>query len=99
PVVARDVGGVGLYGWGFSAFMLGPVVGVVAAGRGADRRGPIVPYLVGLVLFGAGLTVAGLAPSMPVLIVGRALQGLGAGAIPAVAYAAIGRSPPERLRA
>ena len=99
PVVARDLGGLSLYGWVFSAFMLGTVVGVVAAGREADRRGPIVPYLVGLVLFGAGLTVAGLAPSMPVLIVGRALQGLGAGAIPAVAYVAIGRSLPERLRA
>jgi MFS family permease len=99
PVVARDLGGLRLYGWVFSAFMLGTVVGIVAAGRQADQRGPVVPYLGGLVLFMAGLTVSGLAPSMPVLIVGRALQGLGAGAIPAVAYVAIGRSLPEHLRA
>ena len=36
---------------------------------------------------------------MPILVVGRALQGLGAGAIPAVGYVAIGRALPERLRA
>jgi MFS family permease len=49
-------------------------------------------------LFASGLVVAGLAPSMAVLVVGRVLQGLGAGAVPAVAYVAIGRSLPETLR-
>src|SRR6266571_3470937 len=99
PLVARDLHGLSLYGFVFSAFMLGTVVGIVAAGRAADRRGPAIPYVTGIVVFGAGLTVAGLAPSMPVLVAGRVLQGLGAGAVPAVAYAAIGRSLPERLRA
>jgi MFS family permease len=98
PVVARDLGGLDLYGWVFSAFMLGSVVGIVVAGREADRRGPALPYLAGLVLFAAGLLVAGLAPSMPVLVAGRALQGVGAGAVPAIAYVAIGRSLPDRLR-
>src|SRR5438552_7637013 len=45
PVVARDLGGLRLYGWVFSAFMLGSVVGIVAAGREADRRGPAVPFV------------------------------------------------------
>jgi len=98
PVVAHDLGGLDLYGWVFSAFMLGSVVGIVVAGREADRRGPALPYIAGVLLFAAGLTVAGLAPSMPVLVAGRALQGLGAGAVPAVAYVAIGRSLPDRLR-
>src|SRR5438034_11455620 len=82
PVVARDLGGLRLYGWVFSAFMLGSVVGIVAAGREADRRGPAVPFVAGVVLFGAGLAVAGLAPSMGVLVTGRVLQGPGAGAVP-----------------
>jgi len=99
PVVARDLGGLRLYGWVFSAFMLGSVVGIVAAGREADRRGPAVPFVAGVVLFGSGLAVAGLAPSMGVLVAGRVLQGLGAGAVPSVAYAAIGRCLPETLRA
>jgi MFS family permease len=99
PVVARDLGGLRLYGWVFSGFMLGSVVGIVAAGREADRRGPAAPFVAGVVLFGSGLAVAGLAPSMGVLVAGRVLQGLGAGAVPAVAYASIGRSLTGRLRA
>jgi MFS family permease len=98
PVVARDLGGLSLYGWVFSTFMLGSLIGIVVAGRDADRHGPARPYLAGLVLFAAGLVVAGLAPTMAVLVVGRGLQGVGAGAVPAVAYVAIGRSLPETLR-
>src|SRR5262249_4438966 len=56
-------------------------------------------FVAGLVLFGSGLAVAGLAPAMGVLVAGRVLQGLGAGAVPSVAYAAIGRSLPGPLRA
>ena len=99
PLVARDLNGLSLYGFVFSAFLLGTMVGIVAAGRAADRRGPATPYVAGIAVFSIGLTIAGLAPSMPVLIAGRALQGLGAGAIPAVAYVAIGRSLPDHLRA
>ncbi len=99
PQVARSLGGLHLYGWVFSAFLLGSMVGIVAAGREADRAGPARPYVAGVVLFGAGLVVAGLAPTMAVLVVGRTLQGLGAGAVPAVAYVTIGRSFPEQLRA
>src|SRR5580692_5060751 len=99
PVVARDLGGLGLYGWVFSGFMLGSVIGIVAAGREADRRGPAVPFVAGVALFGSGLALAGLAPSMGVLVAGRVLQGLGAGAAPSVAYAVIGRTLPGPLRA
>jgi MFS family permease len=99
PVVARDLGGLRLYGWVFSGFMLGSVIGIVVAGREADRRGPAIPFVAGLVLFGSGLAVAGLAPSMGVLVAGRVLQGIGAGAVPSVAYASIGRSLPRPLQA
>ena len=98
PQVARQLGGLSLYGWVFSAFMLGSLVGTVAAGRDADRVGPARAYLGGLGLFAAGLAVAGAAPSMAVLVVGRCLQGVGAGAVPAIAYVVIGRSLPERVR-
>ncbi|HEY6297104.1 MAG TPA: MFS transporter [Streptosporangiaceae bacterium] len=98
PVVARDLGGLSLYGWVFSAFMLASVVGIVAAGREADRRGPAVPFVAGVILFSCGLAVAGLAPSMGVLVAGRVLQGLGAGAVSPVAYTSIGRSLEGPLR-
>src|SRR5260221_13202789 len=78
---------------------MGRGAGRGGGGRAADRRGPAAPYLAGIAVFSIGLTIAGLAPSMPILIAGRALQGLGAGAVPAVAYVAIGRSLPDYLRA
>ncbi len=99
PLVARDLNGLALYGWVFSTFQLASLVGIVVAGRDADRHGPARPYVAGLVLFSAGLLVAGLAPFMWVLVAGRCLQGLGAGAVPAVAYVAIGRSLRETQRA
>jgi len=92
PVVSRDLGDLGLYGWVFSAFFLGTLVGIVFAGRSADRVGPARPFAIGLVLFGAGLLAGGCAPTMAALVAARAVQGLGAGAIPAVGYVAIGRA-------
>lgn len=98
PRVSRDLRGIGLYGWVFSAFLLTSLLGIVLAGRLADRHGPARPFLLGLLLFSAGLVLGGLAPSMPVLVLGRAVQGLGAGAIPTVVYVVIGRAYPPALQ-
>jgi len=98
PVVARDLGGLELYGLVFSAFFIGSMLGVVVVAGLIDRIGVVRPFVLGLVLFGIGLTIGGLAPSMPVLIAARFVQGLGGGVIPPVAYVAIGRTLPERLR-
>ena len=79
----------------FSGFFLGTLLGIVIAGRLADqRRHSPALRASGLVLFTVGLVVGGLAPSMGVLVAGRVLQGVGAGAIPAVAYTCVGRAYP-----
>jgi MFS family permease len=98
PVVSDDLGGLGLYGWVFSGFFLGSLLGIVLAGRAADRRGTRLPFAVGLALFAAGLIVGGAAQSMPMLVAGRVAQGMGAGVIPAVAYTSVGRAYPASLR-
>jgi len=98
PVVERDLGDLWLYGWVFSAYLLAALVGTVVAGRAADRRGPAVPFAIGCALFAGGLVAGGLAPTMPTLVLARVMQGLGAGVVPAVAYAAIGRSYPAAVR-
>jgi MFS family permease len=98
PIVAHDLHGDELYGLVFSAFMVGSLLGIVIAGELIDRRGVVFPFLLGLGLFATGLLVAGLAPSMEVLIGARFVQGIGGGAIPPIAYVAIGRTLPERLR-
>jgi MFS family permease len=98
PIVADELGGLELYGWVFTSFMLASLIGIVVAGALIDRRGLGLPFAAGLLLFAIGLLIGGLAPSMPVLIVARFIQGLGAGTMPPIAYVAIGRSLPERLR-
>ena len=98
PIVARELGGLELYGWVFSAFFLGSLIGIVVVGGAIDRGGLAVPYATGLGLFAIGLLAGGLAPSMPVLVGARFVQGLGAGAIQPIAYVAIGRTLPESLR-
>lgn len=98
PLVALDLGDLALYGWVFSAFFLASIVGIIVAGGLVDRGGLVRPMVAALGLFSVGLIVGGLAPSMPVLVGGRILQGLGAGAIPPIAYVIIGRAFPDELR-
>jgi MFS family permease len=98
PATVDDLGGLGLYGWIFGAFMLANLVGIVVAGSEVDRLGPARPFAVGIALFVAGLLLGGFAPSMAVLIVARAIQGFGTGILGSVAYAVIGRAYPESCR-
>ena len=98
PVVGRELGDLRLYGWVFSAFLLASLIGIVVAGTLADRVPLWRPMLAGLVLFALGLVIGGTAPDMVVLVAGRAVQGLGAGVVPAVAYVAISRCYPEESR-
>ncbi len=92
PEIEADLGGLAWYGWVTTAFFLGTLIGIVFAGDQADRHGAARPYVFGLVLFAVGLVVGGLAPSMPVLVAGRFVQGFGAGVVPAIGYIAIGRA-------
>ena len=98
PIVANELGDQALYGWVFTAFFLGSLIGIAVVGGALDRGGLGRPFAIGLGLFAVGLLIGGLAPSMAVLVVARFIQGLGAGAIPPIAYVAIGRSLPEHLR-
>ena len=96
PAVARDLGGLEHYGWAFSAFMLASLLGTVAAGQDTDRAGPVRAYLACVATFAAGCVVAAVAQRWDVLLAGRALEGLGAGALVVVTYASASRAyPPE----
>ena len=97
PAMVGDLGGLDLYGWAFSAFWLTNIIGITLAGSDADRRGPGRALAVGVILFGAGLAVSGVANEMSVVIAGRAIQGFGSGAIGSVVYAAIARAYPASV--
>ncbi len=90
PAVADELGRTG-YGVAISSFAVASVLGVLLGGPAADRLGPARPYLTAVAAFAAGLVIAGSAQSMAQFIAGRAVQGLGAGAMTPVLYAAIGR--------
>ena len=98
PVVAKELGGLELYGLVFTAFLVASLLSIVVSGTLIDRRGVVLPFLLGIGLFAVGLLIAGAAVSMEMLIVGRFIQGLGGGALPPVSFVAIGRTLPERLR-
>jgi MFS family permease len=99
PAASKELGGLGLYGWVFSAFMLSTVASIAVSGRAIDERGLYPVLAVGSALFCVGLGIGATAPSMLVLVGGRIVQGLGAGAISSVANVSIGRAYPPQLRA
>ncbi|MGP3956123.1 MFS transporter [Nonomuraea sp. 3N208] len=97
PVVAKELGGLELYGLAFSGAMAASVVGTVLGGRWADVGGPQAPLWTGAAGFAAGLVVAGLAPTMEVLIAGRFLQGFGGALVSVALYVVVARVYPESL--
>jgi MFS family permease len=98
PAAASDLGGLEWYGWAFSAFMLASLVGAIGSADVADQHSPGLAARIGIGLFAVGLVVAGVAPNWPLMLIGRALQGFGAGSLGTLAYLAIARGYPEALR-
>lgn len=98
PAIAAALDGLDRYALAFGATLATSVVGMVAAGADCDRRGPGRAMAAGLVLFGAGLLLAGGAAQMATLIAGRVLQGLGSGALGVALYVTVGRLYPAALR-
>ncbi len=89
PAIAEEFNGQHFYGAGFYSYLLASLVSLILAGAYTDQRGPQKPFLVGILVFIVGLMVAAQANSMPMLILGRALQGFGGGAIQSVVFASV----------
>src|SRR5947199_2311600 len=90
PSIVGKLGGMSLYSWVFSAYLLTSTTTVPIYGRLADLFGRKPLFLTGSSLFLLGSMACGLAPSMRALILCRALQGLGAGSILTVTSTIIG---------
>ena len=91
PTISDNLQGDGLYGATLSAYMLATMVGLVASGTAADRRGPRSPFIVCVSLFMCGLVISALAPTMAVVLVGRVVQGVGGGGLAPISFAVISR--------
>jgi len=81
PTVIASLGGIEIYSWTFSAFLLASTVTMPLWGRLADQLGRRGVYLAGLGIFLVGSALSGLSQSMAQLITFRAIQGLGAGSL------------------
>ena len=97
PVVSADLDGAALYAIAFSGTLATGVIGMVAVGAWSDRSGPVWPLTASVVLFVGGLIVAGLAPTMEVLVIGRLIQGLGTGGQTVALYVVVARVYPPAI--
>ncbi|WP_430330959.1 MDR family MFS transporter [Rhodococcus sp. ACT016] len=79
--IVGDLGGFTQFPWLFSIYLLAQAVSVPIYGKLADTFGRKPIMMLGIALFAVGSLLCGIAWSMPALIVFRAVQGLGAGAV------------------
>ncbi|WP_213023860.1 MFS transporter [Brevibacillus reuszeri] len=98
PGLSRELQGENLYGWIFSVYLLAQLIGTVITGQLVDKKGPAQPFITMIVLFALGIVVAAIAPNMPILLLGRMMQGFGAGALVNCVYTMITLRYPDSLR-
>lgn len=97
PIVADDLDGASLYAVAFAGTLATSVIGMVAVGAWSDRSGPVWPLTTAVALFLMGLVMAGLAPTMELLVAGRLIQGLGTGGQTVALYVVVARIYPSAL--
>ena len=100
PTVIANLGGTDMYTWVFAAYMLTFTTSVPIFGKLADLYGQKVLLVASIFIFVAGSALCGGAQNMVQLIVFRGIQGIGGGAIIALAFATLGHlyNPKERPR-
>ncbi|MEO8955647.1 MAG: MDR family MFS transporter [Ktedonobacteraceae bacterium] len=90
PTIVGKLGGITLYSWVFSAYLLTSTTTVPIYGKLADLYGRKPIFLFGTALFLLGSIASGAAQTMVQLIIFRAIQGLGAGAVLPIVLTIIG---------
>jgi EmrB/QacA subfamily drug resistance transporter len=97
PTIVARLGGLELYSWVFSIYMLTSALTTPVFGKLSDLFSRRTLMLVGIGIFVLGSTLCGAAQSMKLMVLFRAIQGLGGGAIYALAFIIIGvLFPPEK---
>jgi len=97
PTVVASLGGLSLFSWIFSIYLLTATVALPIFGRLSDLFGRRTMFLAAVWIFTGASALCGLATSMVALIAARALQGIGAGGIFGLSQAVFGELfPPHR---
>jgi EmrB/QacA subfamily drug resistance transporter len=98
PTVVASLGGLSLFSWVFSIYLLTSTAALPIFGRLSDLFGRRNMFVVAVWIFTGASALCGLATSMIFLIAARALQGIGAGGSFALAQAVFGEIFPLRER-
>lgn len=99
PTIVARLGGLELYSWVFSIYMLTSALATPVFGKLADLFSRRNLMLVGIAIFVVGSTLCGAAQSMEMMVLFRAIQGIGGGAIYALAFIVVGVLYPAEKRA
>jgi MFS family permease len=89
PAIVEEIGGVAYVSWMISLYQVGAIIAGAAAAMAAQGLGIKRLMVVAALLYGVGCAIAAFAPSMPVLLAGRFVQGLGGGVLLSLCYLAI----------
>ncbi|MFC7891371.1 MDR family MFS transporter [Streptomyces sp. NPDC057381] len=98
PTIVSDLGGGEHMSWVVTSYLLAETVATVLVGKFGDMFGRKVVFQVSAVVFITGSFLCGLATSMPLLIIWRAMQGVGAGGLMVTSMALIADVIPLRER-
>ncbi|WP_349358764.1 MFS transporter [Stappia sp.] len=99
PAIVAEIGGGAMVAWSVALYEIGSIVAGATGGFLALRYGLRLPMTLAGALFALGCLVSALAPTMPVLLAGRLLQGLGGGGLVALSFVAVSLLFPPRLMA
>jgi EmrB/QacA subfamily drug resistance transporter len=99
PKAVASLGGVDIYSWVFNAYLLAATISGPLWGRISDLKGSRRIFVVGIVLFLVGSALAGASASMVELVVFRAIQGAGAGALLTLGFIIVAQAFPLEERA
>ncbi|MFD4603774.1 MDR family MFS transporter [Streptomyces sp. NPDC058464] len=99
PTIVGELHGVNHMAWVTTAYILAATIAMPIYGRLGDLLGRKNLYIGGIVVFLAGSVIAGSAQDMTMLIVGRAIQGLGGGGLMITSQAIVADLVPPRQRA
>jgi EmrB/QacA subfamily drug resistance transporter len=99
PTIVAQLGGLELYSWVFSVYMLASALTTPVFGKLADLFSRRRLMLIGIGMFLFGSMLCGVARSMEMMVLFRAIQGLGGGAIYALSFIIVGILYPPQMRA
>ncbi|KRD73370.1 MFS transporter [Ensifer sp. Root278] len=89
PSIVREIGGLEYYAWSTTVFVATSILGAALSARLLGAVGAGGAYAIGALVFGLGTLFCATAPSMAMLLAGRAIQGFGGGLLYALAYGVI----------